>query len=102
MITALVSYTIKPEFVEENKANIRKFMNDFQELDSKTFVYNVFVKEDGVTFVHMSSYRDQIVQQQILNTPSFLVFQKKRDASGLDGSHEVSLLNIVDSSQELL
>lgn len=102
MITALVSYTIKPEFIEENRANIRKFMKDFQQLDPDTFVYNVFVKEDGVSFVHMSSYKDQIIQQQILNTPSFLEFQQKRDASGLEGSHGVSLLDFVDSSQKIL
>lgn len=102
MITALVTYTIKPGFVEENRANIRKFMKDFQQLDPKSFLYNVFVQKDGVTFVHMSSYRDENVQQQILNTPSFVEFQKKRDESGLDGSHGVTLLDYVTSSQEIL
>lgn len=102
MITALVTYTIKPEFVEENRANIRKFMKDFQRLDPKSFLYNVYVQKDGVTFVHMSSYRDESVQHQILNTPSFVEFQKKRDGSGLDGSHKVTLLDYVTSSQEIL
>lgn len=101
MITALVTYTVKPEFVETNNANIRKFMEDFQQLDSKNFSYNVFVKKDGVTFVHMSSYSDENVQQHILNIPSFVEFQNKRDESGLDGSHGVTLLDHVTSSRDI-
>lgn len=102
MINALVTYTVKPEFVAENKSNIRKFMKDFQKLDHSRFVYNVFVKDDGVTFVHISNYQDATMQQQLLNAPSFLEFQAKRDASGLNDSHSVSIMDYVDASKPIL
>lgn len=102
MINALVSYTVKPEFAEQNKINISKFIRDFKELDNSRFIYNVFVKDDGVTFVHISSYQDEKMQQELLNVPSFLEFQTKRDQSGLNGSHTVSIMDFVDAAKPII
>jgi len=102
MINALVTYTVKPEFVAENKSNISKFIKDFKKLDHSRFVYNVYLKDDGVTFVHISSYLDEKMQQQLLNVPSFLEFQAKRDQSGLNGSHIVSIIDFVAASKPIL
>ena len=52
MINVIVTYTVNPGFVPDNKTNIQKFLEDFKNLDSSTFEYKVFIKEDGVTFVH--------------------------------------------------
>lgn len=101
MIHVTVSYRVKPAYVEENKLNIKKFLKDFQALDNSKFIYSVFLKDDGVTFVHSSNYSDEAIQSKLLNVPSFLDFQKKRDASGLDNSHEVAVLKLVGSSKEL-
>ena len=91
----MVTYTIKPEFVSENKANIQKFLDDFQNLDQETFEYKVHVKEDGVTFLHYSSYINEEVQHEVLNVPSFKNFQRLRDESGLNGSHKVEILQSI-------
>lgn len=91
----MVSYTVKPEFVPANKANIQKFLNDFKNLDQSTFEYKVFVKEDGVTFLHYSNYINEEVQHEVLNVPSFKEFQKLRDESGLNDSHKVELLQSI-------
>lgn len=95
MINVIVSYTVKPEFVSANKANIEKFLNDFKNLDQSTFEYKVFVKEDGVTFLHYSNYANEEVQHEILNVPSFKEFQRLRDESGLNGSHKVEFLQSI-------
>lgn len=95
MINVIVSYTVKPEFVSANKANIEKFLNDFKNLDQSTFEYKVFVKEDGVTFLHYSNYANEEVQHEVLNVPSFKEFQRLRDESGLNGSHKVELLQSI-------
>ncbi len=50
MINVLVSYTVKPEYVAENRHNIQKFLEDFKKLDQSKFEYKVYLKEDGVTF----------------------------------------------------
>lgn len=95
MINVMVSYTVKPEFVPANKANIQKFLNDFKNLDQSTFEYKVFVKEDGVTFLHYSNYINEEVQHEVLNVPSFKEFQKLRDESGLNDSHKIELLQSI-------
>jgi len=91
----MVTYTVNPEFVSENKANIRKFLDDFQNLDQETFEYKVYVKEDSVTFVHYSNYINEEVQHEVLNVPSFKEFQRLRDESGLNGSHKVEILQSI-------
>ncbi|WP_160136389.1 hypothetical protein [Chryseobacterium sp. c4a] len=95
MINVIVSYTVKPEFVPTNKTNIEKFLNDFKNLDQSTFEYKVFVKEDGVTFLHYSNYINEEVQHEVLNVPSFKEFQKLRDESGLNDSHKVEFLQSI-------
>ncbi|MFP3834767.1 hypothetical protein [Chryseobacterium sp. SIMBA_028] len=92
MINVIVSYTVNPEFVPANKANVQKFLDDFKNLDQSTFEYKVYLKEDGVTFVHYSNYRNEEVQHEVLNVPSFKEFQRLRDESGLNGSHKVEIL----------
>jgi len=95
MINVIVTYTVKPDFVSENKSNIQKFLNDFKNLNQSKFEYKVFVKEDGVTFVHFSNYENEEVQNMVLNIPSFKEFQRVRDESGLNDSHKVEFLKSV-------
>lgn len=95
MINVIVTYTVNPEFVPANKANIQNFLNDFKDLDQSTFEYKVYVKEDGVTFVHYSNYINEEIQHEILNVSSFKEFQKLRDESGLNGSHKVEFLQSI-------
>ncbi len=102
MISVIVTYTVKPEFVERNKQHIQQFLKDFKELDTSAFEYNVYTKEDGLTFIHQSLYRDENVQTEVLNVPSFKEFQRLRDESGLNGSHKVEVLNAVGSTSESL
>ncbi|RNA61651.1 hypothetical protein D1631_06775 [Chryseobacterium nematophagum] len=95
MINVIVTYTVKPEFVSENKTNIRKFLEDFKNLNQSTFEYKVYIKEDGVTFLHYSNYINKEVQHEVLNIPSFKDFQRLRDESGLQDSHKVEVLQSI-------
>lgn len=95
MINVIVTYTVKPEYVSENKTHIQKFLDDFKNLDQETFEYKVFVKEDGVTFLHYSNYINEAVQHEVLNVPSFKEFQRLRDESGLNGTHKVEILQSI-------
>lgn len=98
MISVKVTYTIKPEFVEQNKANIKIFLEDFKKLDPSNFKYDVFLYDNGITFLHISSYKNSAIQNQVLNIPSFKNFQKERDESGLNGSHKFEMLKHIGSS----
>lgn len=102
MINVIVTYRVKPEFVEENKANIAEFLKSFKNFDTHKFNYSVFLDSDGVTFTHISNYRDEEIQKEVLNTPSFLAFQKKRDESGLNDSHKIQILEYVGSTHKVV
>ena len=91
----MVSYTVKPEYVENNKTNIKKFLEDFKQLDQSKFEYKVYLKEDGITFLHYSNYENEEMQYEVLNVPSFKEFQRLRDESGLNGSHQVNFLQSI-------
>jgi len=57
--------------------------------------------EDGKTFVHLSTYKNEDVQKQVLDVESFKSFQKKRDDSGIDNTHKMEVLNYLDPSFDL-
>lgn len=100
MITVKVTYGVKKEFAVKNKENITIFMTDFKAMKSRDFQYNVYILEDGTTFVHISSYANSKIQEQILTTPSFVEFQQQRDASGLVSAHEIEILNHFAASHD--
>ena len=102
MITVTVTYEVKPDFVQMNKQNITKFLDDFRKLNPSDFRYNVYLQNDGVTFVHLSTYRNEEIQTKILNVESFKFFQKERDESGLNNTHKIEVLSVVGSSFDVL
>jgi len=102
MITVQVTYTVNPEFAMRNKQNIQRFLADFRKMDAAAFWYHISLMEDGITFMHFSTYRNEQIQQEVLNVPSFKAFQKERDDSGLNGTHAVRVLQFVGASSDRL
>lgn len=98
MITVKVSYGVKDTFVAKNKENIAAFMKDFKAMGSGDFKYDVYTLADNATFVHISSYADEQIQEKVLTTPSFIEFQRQRDESGLVKAHHIVTLYHVASS----
>ncbi len=102
MITVKVTYGVKKEYVQKNKENIALFLKDFREMKTNDFRYDVFLLEDGITFLHISSYANEQIQQKILNTPSFKEFQRQRDESGLIKAHNIEVLHSIGSSHDII
>ncbi|SOD13250.1 hypothetical protein [Pedobacter xixiisoli] len=102
MIAVQVTYKVQADFAEENKSNISAFLADFKGMLASRFLYHVYIKEDGLTFVHVSMYENEEVQQQVLNTASFVIFQQKRDESGLLEAPVIENLNHLGSSLSLV
>lgn len=98
MISVKVTYEVEPSFVVENKANINAFLTDFKKMQTSKFLYNVYLKKDGVTFVHLAMYDNAEMQAMVLITPSFLSFQQQRDERGLVGAPIMEELDHVGSS----
>lgn len=98
MITVKVTYGVREDFKDRNKANIELFMKDFQELKGDDFQYDVYMLDNTTTFVHLSHYANPEIQQRVLNTPSFIEFQKQRDESGLTEPHTIEMLHRIAST----
>lgn len=98
MIIVKVSYTVKKDFVQQNKANIDRFIADFKKMNNNDFQYTAYLCGDGQSFVHLSHYQNEEIQKQLLETPSFLAFQKQRDESGLETTPQIEVMNLVASA----
>ena len=101
MIIVKVTYTVKPDFVNKNKENIQLFMEDFQKLNANDFRYTIYSCEDGKTFVHLSHYKNEAIQKQLLEVPSFLSFQKQRDESKLELAPTIETMRLVSASTSI-
>ena len=49
-----VTYTVRPEFAEKNKANIKQVMKDLRAVNNPNTKYASYLEEDGVTFMHFA------------------------------------------------
>jgi hypothetical protein len=92
---------VKAEFVPKNLENIKLFPKDFQKMKSVDFRYTVYLCDDGKTFLPLSSYANEEVQKRVLAVESFKSFQKQRDESGLESSHEVEEMELIGSSHDV-
>ena len=54
-----VQYTVKPEYLDQNKRNIEKVMKAIRSNPIDGMNYSSFILDDGFTFVHINMARDQ-------------------------------------------
>lgn len=95
MTSVKVTYTVKPSFVEQNKANINVFINELKESGNADVRYSIYLGEDGRTFTHISLYRTETAQEEFLDMESFKAFQRQRDESGLEAEPSIEVLNFI-------
>lgn len=76
-----VRYTVKPEYVEQNKANIRKVMDALRANPIEGMLYSTYTLEDGQTFVHINIARDGETLSKVNNFQEFKEFRTALKAS---------------------
>ena len=74
MSSVIVQYTVKPDRVEENKQLVEAVFAKLQEVAPSGLRYMSFIKDDGKTFVHVSSSESDENPQTELE--EFKAFQK--------------------------
>lgn len=80
MKTVKVEYTVKESYVVTNKANIDAVMTELRKLGNVGVKYSVFLKEDGKTFIHMATTRDEKAEKVISSLGSFKRFREQLQA----------------------
>lgn len=76
-----VTYTVKPEYVATNQANITKVMDYLKENPIEGMWYKSFLLEDGVSFMHINIARDEETMGKLQEVELFTEFQKQLRAS---------------------
>ena len=97
METVKVQYKVKPGFVETNKANISKVMQELREINDGGIKYSAFTCGDGQTFIHLAMFSDESGQQKLNGLESFRNFQAALKESEPVEPPKPDLLVIVDS-----
>jgi hypothetical protein len=93
-----VEYTVKPEYVPINKANIQKVMEELRSLGDAGVLYSTYIKEDGCSFVHFAIYRDPGESNIITSLETFKAFNIQLKAEGLTGPPQSVKLEMVAKS----
>ena len=96
-----VEYTVKPEYVSTNKANIQKVMEELRMLGDVGVLYSAYIKEDGCSFVHFSIHRDSEEPNIITSLTAFKEFSTQLKAEGLVTPPQAIKLDMVAKSFEL-
>ena len=92
-----VQYTVKPEFVDQNMANIRNVMEALRSRPITGMWYASFTLDDEQTFVHISMAKDQDTMDELDELKEFGEFREALMASGFISPPASENLNLVDA-----
>ncbi len=96
-----VKYTVKPEYVETNKANIRKVMDALKSNPIAGMQYASFTLDDGNTFIHINMAEDQATLDKLQGVEAFNEFRTQLKASSPISPPQSENLNLVAAGFEL-
>ena len=96
-----VTYTVKPQYVAQNKANIEQVMKDLKAKNNPNTKYASYLEEDGVTFMHFAQYPDEETAKILNDIPSFAKFRKELKESGPVSPPRAMDLSLVASAFDL-
>ncbi len=101
MTIVRVIYTAKPEYAEQNKANIRAVMSDLRQLNNPGISYNACLSPDGKTFTHTAFFSSDEERKVLNQLPSFIHFQQQLKASGPEVPPKQDMPTLVGSSKDI-
>lgn len=101
MTIVKVTYTARPEFIEQNQANIRVVMQTLQQLNNPGINYNCCLCPDGKTFIHTAFFTSDAERKVLNELPAFIYFQQQLKAAGFEAPPKQELLTLVGSSKNI-
>jgi hypothetical protein len=96
-----VEYTVKPGYVEQNKANIQKVMDQLKLNPIKGMQYSTYTTGEGNTFVHINMAKDDETLAKLNDITEFNDFRKALMASEPLTSPQTTKLNLVAAGFDL-
>lgn len=101
MKSVKVQYTVIPEFVEQNKSNIKAVMNYLRENPIEGMYYSCCQLEDSNSFMHINIARDEETMSKLNDVEAFGKFRMELKASQPINPPKSENLNLVGSSWEI-
>jgi hypothetical protein len=101
MIITHIRYSVKAEYVAQNKANISLVMEEPRALGRTDIRYSVFVEDDGKTFNHWPLFASAEAKKVFEALKSFKAFQAALQGGYREAPPTVTNLTPVDSSYDL-
>ncbi len=96
-----VEYTVRPEFVDQNKANIRRVMGALRSSPIEGLKYVAFTRDDDQTFVHLNISKDEATLAKFTDMAEFKAFQKALRESEPISPPSPEHLSVVDAGFEI-
>lgn len=101
MIATHVRYTVNADYAEQNKANIRRVMEEIRSLGRTDIQYSVFVEDDGKTFNHWPLFASEEARKVFIALASFKAFQSGLQEGLQEGPPRANNLTLVGSSVDV-
>jgi len=92
-----VQYTVRGEFVAENKDNIAAVMRELRQQGNSDVRYAVYLHQDGRTFMHLAHQNNAEAERLPTSLDSFKRFQA-RLKENLEVAPKVETFEIVESA----
>lgn len=96
-----VQYTVKPEYAEQNKANVERVMEALRRNPIEGMRYTAFTFDDGQTFVHFNMAPDQETLSRLTDVPEFKEFRAALKASDPISPPTAEDLNLVAAGYDV-
>lgn len=94
-----VQYTVKVEYVEENKRNIRKVMEALNAKPIPGMQYSSYTDEENPnTFIHINMARDEETMSKLNDLKEFTAFRMALKASQPEAPPKQTKLNLVGAA----
>lgn len=92
-----VQYTVRSDFVAENKANIAAVMRELRQQGNADVRYAVYLHQDGRTFMHLAHQNSTEAERLPTSLESFKRFQA-RLKKNLEIAPKVETFELVESA----
>ena len=90
-----VQYVVKPEYADQNKANIRKVMDKLKSEPIEGMLYSSYTLDDGQTFVHINICKDEETMNKLNDVPEFSEFRKAlKDSEPIEPPQSTNLIQV--------
>ena len=96
-----VQYTVKENYVDQNKTNIKAVMDDLRATPIEGMHYSSYYLGDG-KFMHFSRSKDAETAAQLNNRELFNKFRTELKASGPIESPKAEDLELVGSNSDVI